>query len=283
MKRLFFPWFLLIFAVVIALWLFGRNGFNPKPISSRVTATKQAGPEGNAVNTAKFPGNESGTPKPMAKPPMDWMAEIRLQWSDPAAQAMAKREALGRVEQRYGRFFQTVRLTPQQLEWLKQQMAENDIEMAKAYLPNSADPGDAERQKTITAANQLKLQQMELLRRQLGDDVADELRNYERDQSYRPMIESIANNMRSNGVSVSEETQNKIVSTYADVLARVGSEAGKDSKGIDLSHLSQSGISALRQKQMERFDRELAEAMAQTLDQSTFRAFMDGQLRMENK
>ncbi len=217
-----------------------------------------------------------------AKPTPDWTSALREYAKDPNFQATARRNAGLKIEQHYGRLFPQMRsLTPDQLDALKEALATDDLAMMQLYLPRSASESLEEQKARTAEVESLKQRQLDRLETMLGEDNFARLVEYDRSFAYRPMIESITNGMRSNGVAVDETTQETMLRVYADVFARVSAAANKESQALDLSTLPPEQKQVLRSRQMERFDSQLADAMGKTLDPSAFRAFMDAELKMQ--
>jgi hypothetical protein len=196
-------------------------------------------------------------------------------WDDADWRADRFNEAYLRVEARYGRFFQTlVGWSPERLEALKRQLANNDLALMRASMLETY---DSQGKATGDAVHQAEIGNEQQLKESLGDaDYAafDDLRKMD---TYRESVSAIANSMRSKNVQVSNDMEESILRAYASAIQ----EAAQQASPVDIRQLNHDQLTALKEQQTNAFRILLFNRLSGVLNEKQISAFMEAEMEQE--
>jgi hypothetical protein len=202
-------------------------------------------------------------------------ASMAKLWDDPDWRADRFNEAYLRVEARYGRFFQTlVGWSPERLEALKRQLANNDLALMRAGMLETY---DSDGKATGDAVHQTEIGNEQQLKESLGDaDYAafDGLRKMD---TYRESVSAIANSMRSKNVQVSNDMEESILRAYASAIQ----EAAQQASPIDIRQLNHDQLAALKGQQTNAFRILLLNRLSGVLNEKQISVFMEAEIEQE--
>lgn len=242
-----------------------------EPVSTAAPAAAE--PAVASAQTARSTG-----PAPAAgAETMRGLADLKRQWREPAERARRFEEAVRRIERTHGRLFQSLSaLTPEQREALKHALAENELAAAEAALPDDASPEQTDgraRQQALeraTAEGEARLQAM------LEPADLERLQMFQKSQACRPLLEPVAESMRSAGVTIDEALQERMLAAYASAYRTATEQAAQASATL-------AGLSREEQnrRQKEALHLELMRRMAGVLNEAQLSAFMQAQLETE--
>lgn len=244
----------------------------------RELARTQAGLKSVSVQlqTARFRADSNSLQERAAAGPAPGearAARVRL-WDDPVWRARQFDEAYLRVEARYGRFFQKLAgWSPDRLEALKRQLANNDLALMRAaMLADDSDgkfAGDAVR--NAEAGNQQQLREL------LGETGYAWFDASQKAEPYRESVGSIVDAMRAKSSPLSEDKQESVLGAYAAAMQEAAAQAAP----VDPRQLTQDQLAALKRQQTEAFRARLMDKLSGVLDEAQLQVFMETEIEQE--
>lgn len=206
------------------------------------------------------------------------LVDLKKRWRDPAWRAQRFNEAILRVERKYGRLFQRLGpLPPEKLEALKRQLAEGELTMAEAALPDKLPVDETEGAARRQAMQQAAAENDRQLQALLDDAGYANYEAFEKSQAYREAVSPLANAMRSGGVAVDEALEERMLDAYATAFRNASARAAS----ADPTGLDEAGRAALKKSQMEALHLELMRQLSGVLNETQLNAFMQAQLESE--
>jgi len=245
----------------------------PRPVTEPVPA--RAGVEPAPAPSAHAPTPPAATSSDGAG---QALFDLKKRWRDPAWRAQRFNEAILRVERKYGRLFQRLGpLPPEKLEALKRQLAEGELTMAEAALPDKLPVDETEGAVRRQAMQQAAAENDRRLQALLDDADYANYEAFERSQAYREAVSPLANAMRSSGVAVDEALEERMLDAYATAFRNASARAAS----ADPTGLDEAGRAALKKSQMEALHLELMRQLSGVLNETQLDAFMQAQLESE--
>jgi hypothetical protein len=269
----------------LALWLTRENA----NLRTEIARLREAPPPPRPVEepAPARPVVESAPPSahaptPAAAPLSDGggraLFDLKKRWRDPAWRAQRFNEAILRVERKYGRLFQRLGpLPPEKLEALKRQLAEGELTMAEAALPDKLPVDETEGVARRQAMQQAAAENDRQLQALLDDAGYANYEAFEKSQAYREAVSPLANAMRSSGVAVDEALEERMLDAYATAFRNASARAAS----ADPTGLDEAGRAALKKSQMEALHLELMRQFSGVLNETQLNAFMQAQLESE--
>jgi len=198
--------------------------------------------------------------------------ELRKLWDDPQWRAARFNEAYLQNEGRYGKFFQSlVGWSPERLEALKRQMANNDLVLMKAAMLEDYDSEGRSRGDGIRAA---QTESQSDLKNCLGEAAFDSFNQFQTMENCRGTVSSIANAIRSRNVDFSSDMEESALSVYASAMQESGNRASQ----VDTRQLNQQQLAALKDQQIGAFRTLLTSKLNGVLTEQQLNAFMEAEI-----
>lgn len=199
-------------------------------------------------------------------------ASMARLWDDSDWRAHRFDEAYLGVEARYGRFFQKLAgWSPERLEALKRQLANNELELLRAAMLGASDTdpkaaGDALR--SAEARNRQQLQES------LGEADYATFDASAKMEPYRESVGSIVNAMRAKNAQISGDAEESILGAYATAMQ----EAVRQGGPVDPRQLSEGPFADLKRRQADAFRIILMKKLSGVLDERQLRVFMEAEI-----
>lgn len=205
---------------LVAGWFWLRRPAVPSaPAPAAGPTTAVASPQIAASAAVTAPPTEAAPTAIIPAPALATAAPPGIAGSlsnDPDWTAREFAAAVVRVEARYGRFFGRLGWPADRIEALKRRLAADDLTLMKAALTAPAGGMTAEaaraRQDEI---ERLMARQREALASDLGGPDFARLESCEREEACRGVVGDMANAMRAQGVAVSGDVEERLVTEYA--------------------------------------------------------------------
>jgi len=218
---------------------------------------------------------DQGEPVPKV---IDPLVELKRRLDDPREREARLQRAILNVEQTYGRLFQRLRnLPPDVLDRLKTALAEKLLAMERGSLPDHLPVSDADARAGKEKLDQIQKEADGQIQAVLGDEAYAQYVLFQQSEPYRPSIEQIANTMRSRGIDVNEEKQERILAGYTRALVAAAKISANDTTPESFQALSDQARRELRSKQQARFDEVLASTMSTVLSPAEYKLFMESE------
>jgi hypothetical protein len=175
------------------------------------------------------------------------------------------------VESRFGRALLKLKgWSPDRIEALKRKLAEQDVAVMNASLPNQTPVTDAQRAATALGIQAMFTANQDELRQTMGDEDYTAFRSAVAMENYRPSVSSALNALRSNGLEISGSTEESVLAAYSQAVQ----EAASQNSSASIAGLSEDQISALKTEQDRTFNLALMRNVEAVLGDDQTQAFM---------
>jgi hypothetical protein len=191
-------------------------------------------------------------------------------------------QARSHIERQRGRLFQKLHSLPAgKLETLKELMADKEADLNLAFLPGRENETPEEIQQRFARARLLAATDDANIRNLLGEEDYGKYTAFQQSFAYQGTVEEIANVMRAEGNALEDGQQDAILEAYARAISTAAQSSGDEVSTEAIATMTDDQRRNLRDAQLARFDRYLAEELANAVDPETFRKFMAAEYKQE--
>jgi hypothetical protein len=199
-------------------------------------------------------------------------------WSDPSWREARFKEAYVRVESQDGRALQKlVGWSPERLEALKRQLANADLSVMHAAMPDIAPVTDAERKAVSDNIRAVTETYQEQLRQTMGDADYSVFNAAQQMEPYRQSVDEAANAMRANNVQVNSDMEESMLAAYSGAAQ----EAAVQNSATNSAQLDDAQRAALKEQQDQAFHLILMKRMSAVLNETQLQVFMAATVERE--